>query len=60
MQQQEELVWGANSIAKFIGRTDRQTFHMLNAGLLPAKKIGDRWVASKAKLIAALTEEDAA
>jgi hypothetical protein len=33
-----ELVWEVSEIAKLIGRTKRQTFHMLNAAQLPAKK----------------------
>jgi hypothetical protein len=45
-----DLVWGAEAIADVIGRTPRQTFHMLDAGLLPAMKIGNRWVAERGKL----------
>ena len=46
-----DLVWEVAEIAKIIGRTERQTFHMLNAGKLPGKKVGGRWVASRQKLI---------
>lgn len=46
-----ELVWGASAIARIIGRTDRQTFHLLQSGELPAKKVGDRWVADRDELI---------
>lgn len=55
----DDLIWGASNIARLIKRTDRQTFHMLNAGLLPAKKIGDRWVASRKKLLETLLGEAA-
>jgi hypothetical protein len=42
-----DLLWGAEAIAKFVGRTRRQTFGMLEARELPAKKVGGRWVASR-------------
>jgi hypothetical protein len=47
-----DLVWGGEEISKLIGRTRRQTFHMLDNGELPAKKVGGRWVAERSKLIA--------
>lgn len=34
------LVWEVSEIARIIGRTPRQTFHMLKNGELPAKKVG--------------------
>jgi hypothetical protein len=46
-----DLVWGADAIAAAIGRSPRQTFHMLDSGQLPAKKVGNRWVAERGKLI---------
>ncbi|PWE55595.1 hypothetical protein DEM27_15490 [Metarhizobium album] len=46
-----ELVWGAAEIAKLIGRSPRSTFHMLDNGELPAKKVGGRWVAERNQLI---------
>lgn len=49
-----DLIWEVKNIAKLIGRTERQTFHMLSSGLLPAKKIGDRWVASRKRLLETL------
>jgi hypothetical protein len=47
-----DLIWGAEEIAKLIGRTTRSTFHMLDNGELPARKVGGRWVAERGKLIA--------
>lgn len=47
-----DLLWGATEIAKVIGRTRRQTFGLLEAGHLPARKIGGRWVASRSDLVA--------
>lgn len=52
-----ELIWGVSGIAKLIGRTDRQTFHMLSKGNLPAKQVGNRWVAERGKLIAFFLED---
>jgi hypothetical protein len=45
-----DLVWGAPAIAKAIGATLRATYHMLEAGKLPARQIGSRWVASRSAL----------
>jgi len=52
-----ELVWGCADIAKVIGRSARATFHMLDKGELPAKKVGGRWVAERGKLIAFFLED---
>lgn len=54
-----DLLWEVSEIAKLISRTERQTFHMLSAGLLPAKKVGGRWVCSRSKLIAFFMEDAA-
>ena len=54
-----DLIWGIEAISQAIGRNPRQTYHMLRMGALPAKNVQGRWVASKAKLIAALTEDAA-
>jgi len=53
------LVWGCTGIAKIIGRSARATFHMLEKGELPAKKVGGRWVAERGKLIAFFMEDAA-
>ena len=45
-----DLVWGVKEIAAVVGRTDRQTYHMLVTGQLPAQLIGGRWVASRSGL----------
>ena len=55
----DDIVWEVKNIALVIGRTERQTFHMLSAGHLPAKKIGEKWVASRRKLLAAVLGETA-
>ena len=46
-----DLLWEVTEIAKGIGRTERQTFHLLQSGELPAKKVGGRWVAERGQLI---------
>jgi len=50
----EDIVWEVAEIAKVIGRTERQTFHLLTTGSLPGRKIGGRWVASRRKLLEAV------
>jgi hypothetical protein len=51
-----DLAWGCKAIAKVIGRTERATFHMLEAGDLPARQVGQRWVASRKALEAFFAE----
>ncbi len=51
-----DLVWGASAIAKLIGRSDRQAFHMLEKGELPGRKVGGRWVIERSKLVAFFME----
>jgi hypothetical protein len=63
MEQNEpalNLVWGAEAIAAVIGRTPRQTFHLLDGGQLPARKVGGRWVAERGKLVAFFLGAEAA
>jgi len=55
-----DLVWGCSAIAEVIGRTERATFHLLKTNVLPAKRVGGRWCASRRKLIEALTGDGAA
>lgn len=47
-----DLIWGAEEIAKVIGRSRRSTFDMLDKGELPAKKVNGRWVIERSRLIA--------
>lgn len=55
-----DLVWGVQEIADIIGRTYRQTYHMIQTGSLPmVKQVGQRYVASRAKLIAFFLEDAA-
>ncbi|RVD35609.1 DNA-binding protein [Mesorhizobium sp. M4A.F.Ca.ET.020.02.1.1] len=52
-------LWGAKAIGEEIGLTERQTYHKLEKGLLPAKKIGDQWVADARQLHALISGEAA-
>lgn len=55
-----DLVWGVQAIADIIGRTYQQTYHMIASGNLPCvKQIGERYVVSRAKLIAFFMEDAA-
>ena len=43
------FLWGADEIGRAIGRNVRQAFHLLNrGGIKSAKKVGGRWVVSRA------------
>jgi hypothetical protein len=44
------LIWGADSIAREIGVSRRRAFYLLESGLIPAKKIGGRWCATREEL----------
>lgn len=54
------FIWGARDIAKAIGKTERATFHMLERGVIPARRVGARWVADRAALLGFLSGERAA
>jgi hypothetical protein len=49
-----DVLWGAEAIADAIGQSTRQTFYMLERGMIPAKKIGKKWCASRRALLHAL------
>lgn len=46
-----DLVWEIAEIARLIGRSERQTFYLLRTGQLPARKVGNRWVAERSRLL---------
>jgi hypothetical protein len=49
-------IWGAREIAREAGLPDRAAaYHLLERGLLPARRIGRRWVSTKGQLRRALT-----
>jgi len=55
-----DLVWGCAAIAAVIGRSERSVFHLLSRELLPAKRVGGRWCASRRRLLEALTGDEVA
>jgi hypothetical protein len=53
----DDLLWGAAAIGEAIGKSTRMAFYLLEHGLIPGRKVGKQWVASRERLLAALTEE---
>jgi hypothetical protein len=49
-QMELDLIWGAAAIGRVIRKDRSAVYHMLEAGLLPAKKHGGQWVARRADL----------
>ena len=56
----DEPIWGAEAIANEIKRNKRATFHMLEKGLLPAERVGGRWVSTRRRLRAFFSGESKA
>lgn len=55
-----DLIWGVEAIGKLIGRSYQQTYHMIQSGHLPmVRQVGERYVASRRKLIAFFMEDAA-
>ena len=50
-------IWGASEIAREIGLDGIAAYHLLNKGLLPAIKIGRKWVSSRGSVACALVGE---
>ena len=50
----DDILWGCAAIAEAIGQSTRQTFYMLERGMIPARKVGKKWVASRQALLQAL------
>jgi hypothetical protein len=53
-------VWGAAAIGQVINRPPRPTFHLLEAGQLPAEKIGGRWVSTPRRLLGRIHGDEVA
>jgi len=45
-------VWGVREIAPLIRRSPRQTYELLEKGLVPARKAGKVWMTSRRQLLA--------
>ena len=54
------LLWGAAAIATYLGISEAKAFHLLEAGHIPARKVGGRWVSRAAKLDAHIDGTEAA
>jgi hypothetical protein len=50
-------LWGARAIGLELGLDRGQTYHLLNQGHLPARRIGRRWVSTPSQLRRALGAE---
>ena len=53
-----DLIWGAAAIGREINANPRRTFYYLQNGLIPAKKVGELWVASRKVLHRRFLGED--
>ena len=54
------LAWGVDEIAKVIGRSARQTHHILTCGQIKsARKVGGKWVANREALLRELSGDAA-
>jgi hypothetical protein len=49
-QQRLKPVWGAEKIGEILDTSPRQTFYLLEKGLVPARKIGNRWQSTEKEL----------
>jgi hypothetical protein len=56
-KQDDTIIWGADRIGREIGLDRAATYHLLARNLLPARRIGRRWVSSRTRLRLALTGE---
>jgi hypothetical protein len=43
-------IWGVRGISAAINRTQRQTYYLLENGLVPGRKIGRIWVSTSRRL----------
>lgn len=56
-----DIVWGAEAIAPYLGKTTRGAFHAMERGRIPgAAKIGGRWGLNLRLFYAAFAEKAAA
>jgi hypothetical protein len=46
----QDLLWGVDLIAKFIGRDAPTTRLLLSRGDVPGRKVGKRWLSTKSVL----------
>jgi hypothetical protein len=46
----DDLIWGAEAIAETLNQKLRPIYYQLENGLIPAGKVGEKWVASRSAL----------
>jgi hypothetical protein len=56
-QNDERPLWGVEAIGEFIGRKPRQTYYLLQQGLIPGQKVGTTWTALPSRLRARFSGE---
>jgi hypothetical protein len=52
-----DLIWGVQAIADEIGRSYRQTIHLLVTKKIPGQKVGAIWIGRRSKIRAHLSGE---
>jgi hypothetical protein len=50
-----DLLWGVEAIAAYIGRNVRQTYYLVQTQKIPAQKMGALWVSRKSTIDRVLT-----
>ena len=50
----DDMLWNAEDIARYLGRTPRQVYYMVASGRLPVRRFGRGMAASKSSLAAFL------
>lgn len=62
MQSHEKMspLWGAEAIGKVINKNERQTFWLLQNGMLPARKVGALWLSDRDALLEWVSKPPAA
>lgn len=54
MQDRPKLLWGTAAVAKSLGVSKRTAAHLLEAGHVPARKVGKKWVAEEGRVLTAV------
>jgi hypothetical protein len=53
-----DILWGVEAIAGYIGKNVRQTYSLLQHGMIPAMKVGTQWVSRRSKLDTRLSGDE--
>ena len=53
-QKAPTYLWGARAIGEVIDLDEKRVFYLLERGVIPARKVGGKWVANREKVVAAL------